>query len=73
MQELSRIVDFWFVSVASRIMQFLPKPSGIHRGTLVEEFEVISWHRQPLPRLNPAQMRAFRIQGEIVLSRAGVT
>ena len=59
--------------VTWRFVEFLPQSCGIDTRAVVQEFEVISRHRQPLPHLNPVQMPAFRIHGDIVLSRAGVT
>ena len=76
----SRLVDLdsdkeqqFKLLITWRFVQFLPQSCGIDTRAVVQEFEVISWHRQPLPRLNPAQMPAFRIHGGIVLSRAGGT
>ena len=76
----SRLVDLdsdkkqqFKLLITRRFVQFLPQSCGIDSRAVVQEFEVISRHRQPLPRLNHVQMPAFRFHGEIVLLRAGVT
>ena len=58
--------------VTRQFVQFLSQPSGIHFGTVVEDFEIISQLRQSLPRLNPVQVPAFRSHGGIVSSAADV-
>lgn len=35
--------------VTRRIMQFLPQPTRIHLGAVVQEVKIVGRHRQPLP------------------------